>query len=525
MRSDHKNTRPGSPRPTQAQIDEPKRIGRYDELAGTQGRAVYFRPHRYGDAELAPLKTVLTVYVDGHAHTCGARDVSQIGTAFAWPTELETPPQGHKVERLCVDFDSHRAYDGVARIGSIREIEGALVVGAELSERLLNMDEVLELRDLRRASAAAPLPLACRDRDWQLGGHATFKRLIGELLLYLEDSEQHFQALEAALPWSVLHGGRDSAARAALIELVKSEFMPDFLSLTEQLFDAVRDVPKDETAPLVRYSRRYLDGWFMRAPWMHRARHKPLGYPGDHEVMNHIYRLGFDGTDLMAKALNYATLHSPAAAAARNRKDLVRETLAKLLHERKDSTEIVRILSVAAGPAQEVYELLSAVEELPERVEVVLFDQDPVALTWAYGRLRRLVDQRFPGQVDILFLHYSIKRLLKDDMLFSRFGPFDAIVCCGLYDYLRHGAAAHLTGRLFDNLLPGGTAYISNMFPANPSRWIMEHHLDWQLLYRTHEEILAFANDGAPRGESRIVTEPTGVTPFVFVHRNIDDPL
>ena len=524
MRSDHKNTGRRWQQPVPSDESTANRVRRYDELEGAEGRAVYFRPHRYGDAELTPLQTEVTLWLDDVAASCNARDVSQSGVGFAWPESADVPALGLDLERLTIAFDGHIAYDGRARIGSIRDVEGVVVVGAEVKDHLLNMDDVLEMRDLHRASDAAALPLSCRDRDWQLGGHATFKRLIGELRLYLEDSETHLQAIEAELPWNTVHGAGDAAPRRALIELIKREFMPDFLAMTEALQRSARDVPAEEAGPLIRYSRRFLDDWFMRSPWMHRARHKPLGYPGDYEVMNHIYRLGFDGPDLMAKALNLATLHSPAAAAVRYRKDLVRDTLAKLLADRLAGDDVVRILSVASGPAQEVFELLSEAEHLPARVEIVLFDQDPGALAYAYGRIRQVVERRFPGQVDVLFLHYSIKRLLKDDLLFSRFGPFDAIICAGLYDYLRHGTAAHLTGRLFDNLKAGGTAYIGNMHPANQSRWIMEHHLEWQLLYRTHEQILAFANEGAPRASCRIVTEPTGVNPFVFVDRHTDDP-
>lgn len=524
MRSDHSNTGRTWPQAERADGAEPTRVRRYDELDGAEGRAVYFRPHRYGDAELAPLDATLTVWIDEQQVQCSARDVSQSGVGFAWPEGLAAPPLGLPLDRLAVAFDGHVVYDGGARVGSIRQEEGAIWVGVELREHLLKIDEVLELRDLRRASAAQAMPLSCRDRDWQRGGYATFKRLIGELRLYLEDSESHLRAIESELPWTTVHGAEQALPRQALVDLIKGDFMVDFLAMTEELQRAASEVPAKEVPPLIRYSRRYLDEWFMRSPWMHRARHKPLGYPGDYEVMNHIYRVGFDGPDLMAKAMNLATLHSPAAAAVRNRKDLIRDTLAGLLQERLHDPGVVRVLSVASGPAQEVFELLSEAEELPERVEIVLFDQDPGALAYAYGRLRQVVERRFPGQVDVLFLHYSIKRLLKDDLLFSRFGPFDAIICCGLYDYLRHGTAAHLTGRLFDNLLPGGTAYIGNMHPNNGSRWIMEHHLDWQLLYRTHEQILAFANEGAPRAHSRIVTEPTGVNPFVFVERARDDP-
>ncbi len=40
----------------------------------------------------------------------------------------------------------------------------------------------------------------------------------------------------------------------------------------------------------------------MQSPWMHRARHKPLGYLGDFEMMNGLYGNHFAGSTLFAKA-------------------------------------------------------------------------------------------------------------------------------------------------------------------------------------------------------------------------------
>ena len=73
------------------------------------------------------------------------------------------------------------------------------------------------------------------------------------------------------------------------LRLVHRDFMAPFLEQTERIFESLHGLSKSEQEPLKAYSQRYLDAFFMKAPWMHRARTKPLGYPGDYEVMNHIY--------------------------------------------------------------------------------------------------------------------------------------------------------------------------------------------------------------------------------------------
>ena len=117
------------------------------------------------------------------------------------------------------------------------------------------------------------------------------------------------------------------------------------------------------------------------------------------------------------------------------------------------------------------------------------------------------------------FAQVENRRLLEDADIFNGFGPFDAVICSGLYDYLRHPTAVKLTTHMHSYTRPGGHVYIGNMVPSNPSRWIMEHHLDWRLLYRTHDEILRFAGEACPNARHEILTEPAGVNPFVKITR------
>ena len=95
----------------------------------------------------------------------------------------------------------------------------------------------------------------------------------------------------------------------------------------------------------------------------------------------------------------------------------------------------------------------------------------------------------------------------------------DAIFSTGLFDYLEDDFAAKLTGRLYQLLRPGGWVAIGNMDYANPNRWVMEHLLDWWLIFRSQEEMRAFARAGAPDAEISMRFEETGINPFVVLTR------
>ena len=118
-----------------------------------------------------------------------------------------------------------------------------------------------------------------------------------------------------------------------------------------------------------------------------------------------------------------------------------------------------------------------------------------------------------------MYLHESIKRLLRDSQLFTPLGPFDLIYSVGLFDYLRPATAVQLARTFESQLADGGSALIGNMSPDNPSRWFMEHHLEWNLIYRSHAELLEVGGRAAPRAKLQILEEESGVNPFVEIAR------
>ncbi|MFT3925802.1 MAG: hypothetical protein QM778_24885 [Myxococcales bacterium] len=499
----------------------PPVVRNYQDLEGGVGREVNFRPPRYQSAEFGPVGAVVNAVVDGKSYTCVLHDVSQNGVAFEWH-EVGRLEVGATISVLTVSFDRHEAYRGAARVGSVRDADGYQLVGASFLDTLMNIDDVLQLRDVKAWSGAGP-GLALKERPWRFAGHERFKSLVAEMRLLLLDAEQQLGELEASLPWHVVHGGdQDLPARDALIHRLRTEVVDEIMTVYNEIGSMRDPVSPAEHRAMKEYSIRQLNDLLMQASWLRRARDKPLGYPGDFELMNGIYGIGafgsFAGNTLFAKTLNLFLVNTPAARAVAERKNVVAARLSKLLDECKPSGRPIRVLSLAAGPAQETYELLSTREHFPTPVEIVLFDQDKRALSFAYGRFKQLPAVKY-GQVRIVYLHDTIKRLLRDPRLFASFGEFDMIFSCGLFDYLPQATATTLTTNLYANLASGGSLYVGNQTIKTTSRWLIEFLADWYLIYREHSEMLAFASAGVPTADISILEEPTGINPFVVLRR------
>src|SRR5207247_1924227 len=99
------------------------------------------------------------------------------------------------------------------------------------------------------------------------------------------------------------------------VERVRSEFALDLVEHATEIDAALRLASRAERQQLREFSVRHLHDLLMQAPLMHRARYKPLGYPGDYETMNAIYGAHFTGPTLFAKALNLAFASTAAATA------------------------------------------------------------------------------------------------------------------------------------------------------------------------------------------------------------------
>jgi hypothetical protein len=116
---------------------------------------------------------------------------------------------------------------------------------------------------------------------------------------------------------------------------------------------------------------------------------------------------------------------------------------------------------------------------------------------------------------------YTRMRLQKND--------YALVYSAGLYDYIKtfpedptKGTIA-LTKNLFELVRPGGALVIGNFNPQNPlhEKFYMEFVVDWQLIYRTKEEMFAFARS-IPEREIKsmeVLEEPLGINYFLRIEK------
>ena len=492
-----------TPRPDWATISSP------DTSALTSnafGRELYFRPLRHGGTDLAPLQMSVRLRMQGRQQEVSFHNLSQSGVAVLWPDGIGLPSRDTVIDEVEVRADGQVVVAAPARVSS-------------LQGRIVAIDGLMAARDTRVFAAAPPAEGFFPDGAWAGIGEEVFKGRVAELALMLQDARVRCEAYEAELGWDRIHAPSDSLAHHAIVRFVAEELTPKLVQQICAIDAARRGADPDHDDAMRAFARRLLHSDIVSAPIMRRALEKPLGYPGDYEVMRYMYERQFEGSTLLSRALAHAFVHTPPARAVRARKDMIRVELQQLVRDLAPAGRPVRLLSIAAGPAQEVFELLRDADDLPAPVDIVLFDQEVSALAFAYGRLRGVVEQRWQGRATVTYLHEGIKALIKNPDFFHGMGTFDGVICCGLYDYLPERVAVNLTAKLFAVLGDGGRLWIGNMTGHNPGRWIMEHHLEWFLLYRTHAEMMDFARRGAPSAQIELIEEVTTVNPFVRLTR------
>jgi len=264
-----------------------------------------------------------------------------------------------------------------------------------------------------------------------------------------------------------------------------------------------------------RAASRYLHDRFGAlidlSPFAARCFQKPLGYAGDFEMMNMLYRNESLGDTLFGRSLSRVILDSDAGQAVRHRAHyLVGKITAAAV--RGGPHRPARILSVAAGPAMELQLILRKDPSLLSagRAEITLLDQDAGALTHAREQIQALA-ARARVDVTLSCINTSIRTVIAAGLD----GSYDLIYSAGLFDYLKDRTASAAGVRLVDALTPGGSAVIGNFGAANPTRPLMDLILDWPLHHRSASDLRRLFGD---LGTSMTIEqEATGVNLFAVV--------
>ncbi len=486
----------------------------YSKLGSASGSDVYYRQDRYSTDQFQGVRIGLTIWeVAGTEHDCELFDLSQTGLAFvAWP-DWE-PASSSRLDKARICFNDFVAYDGKIEFKRSRELGSLIIVGVEFADYLINIDDVLKLRDINAASREA-LEKSGASYSWRISGNHEIKASIADLALYLNSVQKQLNQMERSICWEEMNLEENSPLRKELLSILDSGFCKEYVQLSADIDSLYRRIDPESSEGLKAYSRELLHPYLLKAPLVVRMYEKPLGYAGDYVVMNYLYLKRFEGQDLFARGMHRATAALHGGAAVRDRKDLLKSRL----QARISDGNPLKIVSIAAGTAQEAYEILNEFPADGPEIEYILFDQDKKALSYAQSRILSIIRKRHLRNFKLRCLNDGIKNLLKGQSKLIEHAPFDFCYTAGLMDYLRQDLGQRLVNWFYSSLNNGGVCYIGNFAPQNPSRWTMEHLYEWYLVHRSAEEMLDLASKLPDVAIRELDHHGSEINPFLMIKK------
>lgn len=300
---------------------------------------------------------------------------------------------------------------------------------------------------------------------------------------------------------------------AAVQQRVIGEVVPAMESFEE----VAKQIGEAEVPSHKSYIRRELHPIVLCSPFLYRTYTKPLGYAGDYEMVNMMLRDPYEGASSFAKILNYAMLHTEPVVAHRNRIDYLVDMLDREATRRFGRTR-ARAFNLGCGPAEEVLRFLQD-HDSSDLIEFDLLDFNPETLEYTRERLDK-ARMGMARNTQLRFIPRSVHQILKaaaqpggDPELQN----YDVVYCAGLFDYLSQRVAKRLVEFFCSIAKPGGVVIVTNVADSNPRKGWMEYLMEWNLIYRGHEEMMDLVPPGLPVKRVEVKADSTGVNLFLEI--------
>ena len=113
----------------------------------------------------------------------------------------------------------------------------------------------------------------------------------------------------------------------------------------------------------------------------------------------------------------------------------------------------------------------------------------------------------------------SVHALLKQASItgeLTEIDKYDFIYCAGLFDYLSDKVCARLLRLFYKWTKPGGAVLATNVHPDNPSKWTMEHIVEWHLIHRDAKDMGKLIPD---LGRQKVFLDATGYNVFLDIQK------
>lgn len=347
-----------------------------------------------------------------------------------------------------------------------------------------------------------------------------FKELVADLNIVLQELNHKLEQEAEQIEETASNENHKRRLEERVINMALSVYRPIIQNILKQFQETTSELDVDSEHFFKQYFRLTFQSLLKGTPFVNRGLRKPLGYSGDYGMMVMLYEYIDQGHSLFHKFFHRYVCSEPTALANRNRVEFLSDILIagymKALSERKKRFKVV---SLACGPAREIYEFLShAPIDESCSIEVILVDSEDHALDFAQKRLKEL--PKVSSQIKLT--------LLKEDVVTGCFQPgqflsmisdADFIVSAGLFDYLTERVSKKMISQLYSCLSKNGELLIGNISKKSPDTFAMDYFMDWRLILRDEDDLLALVTDESKSAGAKgsVIAEALGLNLFLRV--------
>ena len=484
----------------------------YEALMGSMGRAMFYRPERQRVRELLSRDARPKLLINGSEFPLF--DISMNGLSFLTPEQKNSWKVGGVID-LELLMHGESVYHGTAQIARVEPGPRGARVGVGLMTGFLDLPEIRRQDDRKlleeqmedgAAGQFAKVPQAYRDKVTEILHFFQYYRRA------FDYHERRFRAEGAT--------DRDLLAFAQqAYETLKSTYFQLHREASAAALEFIGD--RETLVAAKEYTETVLIPLTLDIPLNNRVYLKPLGYPGDYQVMLYYYNKSFEGDSVFTKVFHRIGLEHPLANGVCTRKDFIVDLMTaehdRVLAERSGRSEF-RVASLGCGPAREVSDYVAKRQTWPGTAIWTLIDQEEEALGVAYRACKREIGEHdTPAQLDLLNL--SFVQMINEGVPLHEPESQDFIYCTGLFDYIKESRAQTLICALYDLLGPGGMMSIGNAIGPHDCFWTPEFLGDWSMIYRTREQVERLAAKLPESAEREVVVEPGNAYFFLNIRK------
>ena len=391
-------------------------------------------------------------------------------------------------------------YNGKAVVNTLLNTGLMLIVSATLVDTWRDLAE-LESTDSIESEIRYFI------EDWNSSSHINpgYRLIVGEIRSFLSAFHRWLEQFDVREETSLTMDNMYNALFPAIQEQLTNLFIK-FESETHL-------VPKESLTAHKAYAQSNIHPLTLRSPFVHRCFSKPLGYAGDYEMVNMMLRNPREGEGLYNQLVNTFYLETSTSIAHRNRIEILVDTLTRSAEKAASENKTLRILNIACGPAIELQRFSQNPLSKRCRFELLDFNQETLKYTERMLKNSTLVKD----MSNFSFIYKSVHDLLKETRQHgdvSNENTYDLVYCAGLFDYLSDKVCSKLIRLFYRWAKPGGKVVLTNVHDNNPIKGLMEHLLEWYLVYRDEAGMAKLADD--MQGKSTFVDE-TGLNIFLEI--------